>query len=105
MIYTDAHEMLNAILDYMTEHPERVLISSDVIEELLIGFTLRDLDPFLLNRPTWRIKVQDLSKTLHKFPPKIRDILTVNVQTSKGRQLLARSLTKGRNSLELEATL
>ena len=97
--------MLNAILDYMTEHPERMLISADVIEESLIGFTLKDLDPFLLNRPTWVIKAQDFSKTLHKFPTEVRDILTSSIHTAIGRKLLAQSLTKGRNRPELEAAL
>ena len=100
MVYTDAQEMVNAILDYMTEHPERMLISADVPDDLLIGFTLRDLDPFLLNRPTWCIKARDFSNTLCKFSRGVREILTENFQTSMGRQLIARSLSKGRTRPE-----
>jgi hypothetical protein len=104
MDYTDAREMVNAILDYMTEHPERVLVSSDVPDDLLIGFTLRDLDPFLLNRPTWRIKTRDFSKTIYKFAPRVREILAKYSQTLRGRQLIAETLTKGRNRSEVGAT-
>lgn len=105
MDYTDAHEIVNAILDYMTEHPGRVIISADVPADLLIGFTLRGLDPFLLNRPTWRIKIRDFSKTLYKFSPRVREILAEYSQTLRGRQLIAETLTKGRNRSEATATM
>jgi hypothetical protein len=105
MDYTDAREMVNAILAYMTEHPERVIVSADVPDDLLIGFTLRDIDPFLLNRPTWRIKIRDFSNTLYKFSPRVREILAVYSQTSRGRQLMAEVFTKGRKPSEVEATL
>ena len=104
MDYTDAHEMVNAILDYMTEHSGRVLVSADDPVDSLIGFTLKDLDPFLLNRPTWRIKIRDFSNTLYKFSPRVREILTENFQTSMGRKLIAETLTKGRNRPEATAT-
>lgn len=90
--------MLNAILDYVEEYPGRVVVPNDNPQDLYYGFTLRDVDPFLLNRPTWRIRCKDLrDSALTGFhPDEIRKKILLDFQTAQGRIGVARALTLGR---------
>jgi hypothetical protein len=103
MEFKDIREMVTAILYYVKEHPERVIVSADVPEDLFYGFTLKDIDPFLLNRPTWRIRCKNFSVSVKNLPERACEILTEYFQSALGRQLMARILTNGMRSPELSS--
>jgi hypothetical protein len=97
MEYEDISEMMKAIFGYLKEYPGRVLVSCDFPEDIAYGFTLMDVDPFLLNRPTWRIRVRNFRSSVSKLPKKTRDLMIDYFEQSYKRQMLANLLTKGMN--------
>jgi hypothetical protein len=103
MDFENIREMITAILYYVKEHPGRVIVSADVPEDLLYGFTIKDIDPFLLNRPTWRIKCKSFRVSVKNLPERACEILTEYFQSALGRQLMARLLTNGMRSPELSS--
>jgi hypothetical protein len=104
MEYEDIREMMRAILAYVDEYPGRVIVSADS-PDMLYGFTLMDVDPFLLNRPTWRIKCKNFRTSVAKLSPRACEIMTKYFQTSWGRQLLANHLTNGLRTSDLSSSV
>jgi hypothetical protein len=105
MVYEDISEMMKSIFDYVKEYPGREIVSDDVPSDILFGFTLKDVDPFLLNRPTWRISCKNFRLSVSKLPEKTRDIMVDYFELSYKRQLFASLLTKVYlKPLELETT-
>jgi hypothetical protein len=102
MIYEDILEMMTAILGYVKEYPGRVIVSDDVPDDMLIGFTLKDIDPFLLNRPTWRINLKNFRSSVAKLSERPREIMTEYFQTAFGRESMARLLTRGLRPSEVD---
>jgi hypothetical protein len=104
MEYEDLFKMINDILSYVGEHPGRVIICDDNPLELTMGFTLRDVDPFILNKPSWYIKIKNYKASVNKeeVPLKVREYLRELFRTVGGRQALAEFLTRGRKPIELE---
>ena len=104
MEYEDLFKMINDILDYVGKYPGRIIICEDSPKELLLGFTLRDVDPFLLNKPYWCIKFKNFKSSVDRAdtPARVRDYLREIFRTQSGRQSLAEFLTKGRRPPELE---
>lgn len=104
MEYEDLFKMINDILDYVGKYPGRVIICKDNPAELLLGFTLRDVDPFLLDKPYWYIKLRNYKNSLNKegVSPRVRECLSDMFRTEYGRLSLAEFLTKGRKPPELE---
>lgn len=99
MEYEDFFEMTRSILGYIKEHPGRVIVSNDDPPNLTFGFSLRDLDPFLLNRPTWRITTRNFKTSIsqERVSNNLRDTLQHSFQTSLGRARVAELLTSGCN--------
>jgi hypothetical protein len=97
MYFEDAFEMINAILGYVKEYPGRVIVSADVPQDLTYGFTLRDKDPFLLDRPTWRIKVRDFRDSIAKreSSERLKEVLHEYFMTMHGRARMAQLLSRG----------
>lgn len=106
MEYKDLFEMVNAILYYVGKYPGRVIVCDDNPMELFLGFTLRDIDPFLLNKPTWRIKLKNYKISLSKegVSKETRQVIGSYFSTDLGRRQIAELLTKGCKPPELEVT-
>ena len=105
MDFEDISEMMRAILSYVKEYPERAIVSADSPVDLLYGFTTMDPDPFLLNKPTWRIKCKDFRSSVSKLPERARDVLIDHFQTVWGRQVIANLLTRGFSPLEKSSSV
>lgn len=101
MEFEDISKMMRVILAYVKEYPGRVIVSDDVPKDLLFGFTLRDKDPFLLDRPTWRIRACNFRSSVAKLPEKPRDILIDYFYSAHKRKVLADLLTKGLKPSEM----
>lgn len=95
MVYEDIREMMTSIMMYVKDNPGCVIISDDTPKDLLYGFTLRDVNPFLLTRPTWRIRACNFRSSVAKLPEKPRDILIDYFYSAHKRKVLADLLTKG----------
>jgi len=93
MVYEDIRELMTSIMVYVKENPGCVVVSDDTPKDLLFGFTLRDINPFLLTRPTWRIRTRDFRSSVAKIPDKPRDILIDYFYSGYKRQVLANLLT------------
>lgn len=97
MVYEDIREMMTSIMTYVRGNPGCVIVSDDIPKDLLYGFTLRDVNPFLLTRPTWRINARDFKTSVAKLPDNPRDILVDYFYLEHKRQLLAYLLTNKRS--------
>lgn len=104
MEYEDFFKMINDILNYVGNYPGRVIVCEDNPKELIIGFTLMDVDPFLLNRPSWYIKLRNFRDSLNKdgVSPRAREVIREMFQTERGRLSFAEFLTNGRRPPGLE---
>lgn len=104
MEYEDLFKMITDILDYVGKYPGSVIICKDLSTELLLGFTLKDVDPPLLSKPYWYIRLRNYKVSLNKegVSPRVRECLNGLFSTEYGRRSLAELLTKGQKPPELE---
>lgn len=105
MVYEDIREMMTSIMMYVKDNPGCVIISDDTPKDLLYGFTLRDVNPFLLTRPTWRIRARDFKSSVAKLPDKPRDILVDYFYSAYKRQFLASLLTNDKGPSDVSSSV